>query len=321
MKVLITGASGFLGWTCAHAFSRSGIEVIGTSRDGSGMPRGVHGVALDLGDGGRKSADLISALKPDAVLHCAAMADPDACARDAWHAHLVNAVATGTLVRAAGAARAYCIYVSSDLVFGGDSPPYAESDAPNPLGPYMTSKAAGEQQATAASRNLLVARLALLYGRSGGRRQSFTEFLVDRLRAGEPVPLFSDQFRTPLEVTDAAGILQDLLRLQPVGLLHVGGPDRVSRLEHGLAVARSFGLDTNLCRPARVADLPHLAPRPRDVSLRIDRLVALLGRTPLGIREGCARMAHGPENAAEAAPPSESQPPLTENRPDQSVTT
>ena len=73
-------------------------------------------------------------------------------------------------------------------------------------------------------------------------------------------------------------------------MLHVGGPQRVSRHDHGVAVARALGLDDALCRPIRQADLPELGARPADVSLRIDRLRELLGREPLDVTAGCARL-------------------------------
>lgn len=166
-------------------------------------------------------------------------------------------------------------------------------------GPHLAARSAHGQQGgrggvtLAASPRFLVARTALLYGLAGGRKGCFTDAILARLRAGEAVPLFEDQHRTPLLVTDAARALVDLTARRPGGILHLAGPQRVSRLEHGLALARAFDLDLSLCRPTRVAELPGLAPRPADTSLRIDRLVALLGWSPLDVAAGCARLAEG----------------------------
>lgn len=291
--ILVTGAAGFLGWTVARELSGRGLEVVGTSRDGLGMPAGVRGVALSLDDGGGAGARLIHALRPETVVHAAAMGDADACARAPERADVVNRIASGALARAAAEAGAWLLYTSTDLVFDGRQAPYAENAAPAPMGPYMASKCAGEAEVLAAAPGALVARLALLYGRAGGRRGCFLEAVLRRLAAGEEVPLFTDQFRTPLHVADAAAILADLVRLRPAGLLHVAGPDRVSRFDHAQQAARACGLDTRGCRPVSIAELTHLAPRPRDVSMVIDRLVRLLGRTPWGIEEGCRRMRCG----------------------------
>lgn len=297
MRVLVTGAAGFLGWHVARELARRGDEVVGTSRDGAGMPDGVRGVALELADGGAAAARRVDELRPEAIVHCAAMGDPDACARDPEGARTVNAVASGALARAASSAGAWLLYVSTDLVFDGTTPPYAEGDPTHPLGPYMATKEAGERETLRASPTFLVCRTALLYGFAGGRKGGFTDAFARRWRAGEAVPLFVDQFRTPIEVGDAAELYADLVRQRPGGCLHLGGPERVSRYEHGRALADALGVAEELCRPARVEDLPGLAPRPADVSLKIDRLIGTLGRTPLGVVEGCRRAARAAGSA------------------------
>ncbi len=285
---LVTGASGFLGRALADELRARGRDVVGTSH---GHTPGF--VALSLDDGGRAAADLVRSLRPAAVVHLAAMSDPDACARDPGRAAQVNAAASGAIASAAAEVGAHLVFASTDLVFAGDRAPYAEDDPTGPLGPYMASKVAAEARVRAASPAHLVVRLALLYGPSRGTRPSFTDGLVARLRRGEPSTLFVDQWRTPLLVDDAAALLADLLERRAGGLLHLAGPERVSRHGHGVAIAAALGLDPALCRPARLADAP-IAPRPADASLRIDRLVGLLGRTPRGIGAGCLRLASSP---------------------------
>lgn len=289
--LFVTGAAGFLGHALARELVARGHAVVGTSRDGDGMPEGVEGVALSLDDGGEAGAQLIRTRRPSAVLHLAAMADADACARDPSAAQRVNVEATGRLAAAAAAVGARVVYTSSDLVFDGTRAPYGEDDAPAPLGPYMGSKADGERATLEAAPGALVARVALLYGLRRGRKGCFTDQLIERLRRAEPVRLFVDQHRTPLLVDDAAHLLADLLERGASGRVHVGGPERVSRLEHGVAIARAMGLDPGGCVPARMSDVAGLAPRPADVSLRIERLVELVGRSPLGVIEGCAALA------------------------------
>lgn len=292
--LLVTGAAGFLGHALARELVARGRQVVGTSRDGHGMPEGVEGLALSLDDGGHAAAELIRRRRPGAVLHLAAMADADACARDPAAAQRVNVEATGRVAAAAAAVGARVVYTSTDLVFDGTRAPYGEDDPIAPLGPYMASKAVGERATLeAAPGAALVARVALLYGLRRGRKGCFTDQLVERLRRAEPVRLFTDQHRTPLLVDDAAGLLVDLLERGATGVVHVGGPDRVSRHEHGVAIARALGLDPAGCVPSRMGDVAGLSPRPADVSLTIDRLVALVGRSPLGVTRGCARLGPG----------------------------
>lgn len=291
MSVLVTGASGYLGRAVAATLRARGRTVVGTSRSAGGAD-----VPLALDDGGRAAGELVRALRPAAVVHLAALSDADACAKDPALAERVNAAATAAIAAAAAEVGAQLVFASTDLVFAGDRAPYAEEDPTGPLGPYMASKVAAEAAVRAASPAFLVARLSLLYGPSAAARPSFTDALVARLRRGEPAPLFVDQWRTPLLVDDAATLLADLLERGAAGLLHLAGPERISRHAHGVAIATALGLDPALCRPARMRDAP-ISPRPADASLRIDRLIATAGWTPRGIAAGTLRVASSPSTS------------------------
>lgn len=291
MSILVTGASGYLGRAVTAALLARGRAVVGTSQ---GQAPGT--VPLSLEDGGRAGADLVRALRPAAVLHLAALSDADVCAKEPARAERVNATATAAIAAASLEVGAHLIFASSDLVFAGDRAPYAEEDPTGPLGPYMASKVKAELAVRAASPDFLVARLAMLYGPSAGARPSFTDGLVARLRKGEPSSLFVDQVRTPLLVDDAALLLADLVDLRAGGLLHLAGPERISRHAHGVAIATALGLDPALCRPTRLKDAP-ISPRPADTSMRIDRLVRVVGWTPRGIDAGCLRLASSPSTS------------------------
>jgi dTDP-4-dehydrorhamnose reductase len=289
-RILVTGASGYLGWELATELVRRGYEVLGTSRDGSGVPGGVRPNALQLTDPGAVQR-LVSELRPHAVFHTAALSAVGDCARDPGRACRVNAEASGELARAVADVGGWLLYTSTDLVFDGTRAPYGEADDRSPLGPYMWSKAKGEDRVLAASPDFLVARVALLYGRGGGRRRGgFYDQVVMQLRHGRPVGLFTDEHRTPLELRDAVSLLANLLQARPGGTLHLAGPDRISRHEHGVAAARTLGFDPALCVPITQDDRPDLGPRPQDVSLRIDRLRDLVGWEPAGVEAGCARL-------------------------------
>lgn len=289
--VLVTGGSGFLGWYLTRALLARGQETHGTSTDGAGLPAGVEPHPLSLDDGGAAGVALIERLRPAAVLHLAALSNADQCAREPERARRVNAEATGRLAAAAAEVAAYFVYTSSDLVFDGTAPPYVEDDPTAPIGDYMATKAAGEQAVLAANPAALVARTTLMYGVAGGRHGCFTDHVLAELRGGEPIRLFQDQHRTPLYVEDAARILCDLLELRPAGLLHLGGPQRVSRFEQGLALADALGIEQALCVPIDMHDIEGLAPRPADVSLNVDKLCGLIGRRPLDVAAGYAALA------------------------------
>ncbi|MGE0707840.1 MAG: NAD(P)-dependent oxidoreductase [Planctomycetota bacterium] len=296
-RALVTGAAGFLGHYVARALLARGWEVTGSSRDGAGLPCGVEPAPLSLEDGGRAAAALVAELRPELIVHLAAESDADACARDPERAVLLNAAASRALALAGKQLGARFLFSSTDLVFGGDAPPYREEDPPAPLGPYMASKAAAEALVLGVDPGALVLRVALLYGRRGGRKGSFTDALLARLARGEETPCFVDQRRTPIFVVDAAEAVTELAETDARGRLHLGGPERASRHEHAVALARACGLDPTLCRPTRVAEVAGLAPRPADVSLVTERLLALVSRPPRGIAAGAEAVAAQPAPA------------------------
>ncbi|MFQ5789930.1 MAG: SDR family oxidoreductase, partial [Acidobacteriota bacterium] len=179
-------------------------------------------------------------------------------------------------------------------VFDGRLSHYCETDEPGPVLEYGRSKLAGE----AAARDVLldravVVRLALLYGwglSQASRRRSFAARMLAEAKRGRSVWLFADQFRSPLYVEDAALGMVLILRTPRVPpLLHLGGPERLSRHQIGLAALEVFGLDPALAKATSMRDVPSRAARPVDVSLDIRR-ARRLGFDPRGVRQGFEAM-------------------------------
>jgi dTDP-4-dehydrorhamnose reductase len=235
-------------------------------------------------------AEAFQAARPSAVIHAAALARIADCVREPERARSVNALATARLAELCAAAGARLVFVSTDLVFDGEGAPYRESDEPAPLSAYGRAKAEGER-AVLAHAGHCVARLSLLYGPSLAGRPSFFDKQVSALRAGRPVKLFTDEWRTPLDLPTAARALLELAGNEVSGVLHLGGPERLSRHELGLLLAEALGADAALITPARRQDVPAAEPRPRDTSLDSSRWRGLFPALPWpGCREALRGM-------------------------------
>ncbi len=280
----VIGGTGFLGSHVVRATRAAGFRVVAIARR--------PGSAAD--DTAIRTIDVLNAvdleralvdLSPVAVVNCAALARIADCARDPSLARRMNAELPRFLARFAAERRVRLVQVSTDLVFGLHAAPrtgFAETDEPAPTSEYGATKLAGERAVTAANPAALVVRLPLLCGDSFGRGLGASDSVLAAVNRGERPRLFTDEWRTPLDASDAARALVELASTNHGGLLHVAGPERMTRFELGLRALRAHGrVDADLCVDAAVREGEH-ADRPADVALNADRARALL-RTPLPV--------------------------------------
>lgn len=153
MKVVVTGADGFVGRRLVPRLCSAGHTVVAALRPSASSdwqpPEGVAAVPLELTDD--QSVGRIAALGPEAVVHLAAVASGGDARRDPGHAWQVNAVGTARLaehlgrLRQAGSADPLLLLVSTAEVYGGGyATPRIETDPTEPCSPYAASKLGAE---------------------------------------------------------------------------------------------------------------------------------------------------------------------------------
>jgi dTDP-4-dehydrorhamnose reductase len=277
VRILVTGAGGVLGGRLAALLSERHSVVAG--RHQGPTPDGLETVPLDLLS--RASADeALSLSRAQAVLHAAALADPDRCEREVDAAVALNTGSSAMLARLCRSRGLRLVALSTDLVFPGDRPHWREDDRPAPLLAYGRTKLAGEEATLAECPSAVVARVTLVVGRGFGLRATASESIAWSLRRGQRVRLFTDQFRTPVDAESLSDALGRLLEGGAAGRFHLGGGERLSRHALGLRTARRLGLDEGLIDAVEAADHPSGAPRPADVSLDSSRASRELGWRP-----------------------------------------
>ncbi|MDX2228656.1 MAG: NAD(P)-dependent oxidoreductase [Leptolyngbyaceae cyanobacterium bins.349] len=280
MKLLVTGASGFLGWHLGQ-FAAQTWEVYGTGRSRSVNFPGVHPIQLDLTDFAAVKA-LFQDLQPDAVIHLAAQSQANVCEVQPEESYQLNVIASCNLAGLCADAQIPCVFTSTDLVFDGRNAPYRETDPVSPLNRYGEQKAQAEMGMLDRYPQAAICRMPLLFGDVPPHASSFLQPFIQTLREGKELRLFVDEFRTPVSGTTAAqGLLLALEQVQ--GLIHLGGKERFSRYEFGRLMVEILDLPAHGITACRQQDVKMAAPRPADVSLDSSKAFAL-GYQPPSIR-------------------------------------
>jgi dTDP-4-dehydrorhamnose reductase len=287
MRILVTGASGLLGLNLALSAARAGHLVFGTVKDHVLRTDAFRTIQTDLLVPGAVEG-LLDQTQPDWVIHCAAMANVDACEADPEQARKMNSELPAKLaadVARGGARHARLVHISTDAVFDGQRGGYTEEDAPNPLSVYARTKLEAEQQVREANPEAIIARVNL-FGWSLVGSRSLGEFFFYNLSAGKRVLGFTDVFFCPILANHIAPILLRMLEKQLSGLYHVVSSECASKYEFGVRVARRFDLDESLITPTSVAEAGLTAARSPNLTLRTDKLAAALGEPPPDLSTG-----------------------------------
>lgn len=269
MKILVTGGAGLLGHYVVAALLEAGYEVYATYHTRRGALEGARWVFLDLLDAGRVR-EVVEEVKPEVVIHAAAYTDVDSCEVDRDLAYRVNFLATAVLAKAASRLNSYFVYISTDYVFDGERGLYREEDAPRPVNYYGLSKLLGEAAVIASGENWAVVRVSGLYGVSPTGKKNFGVVALERLRKGEEVYAFYDQYLSPTYAYFLAYELKKFVERGLVGIFHVAG-ERASRYEFALTLAEALGASRELVKPMSMGEANLKAKRPRDSSLDVSK--------------------------------------------------
>jgi dTDP-4-dehydrorhamnose reductase len=265
MRLLLTGASGQLGGYLLRELQTFNASIAAWTGERTGEKFGVTWRPVDLANQDQVVTAFHDA-QPSLVIHAGAITSVVDCYHDPLRAEQVNGKATALLTQLAADARARILFTSTDLVFDGNKGSYREQDPPSPLSEYGRSKVAAEKPILEYSRGTVV-RVSLLYGPTLTGRPSFFDNLVESLRRGRSIPLFEDEWRTPLDLETAAQGIMGVADSDFVGLLHLGGPERLSRLEMGSRLAALIGCDPKVIVAAKRNSVKTAEPRPRDAAL------------------------------------------------------
>ena len=258
-KIMITGASGFLGSRAAEYF-RGKYEVMTPSH-----------IQLDITDE-KNVMRYFSEKKPDIVIHCAAVSDVGRCEREQELSWKINVSGSINIAKAAASVQTKCILCSSDQIYFGSSLNEAHKECEDviPYNLYGREKRKAEEECLRIDQDCVCLRLSWMYDVRSENKEEHGDFfrtLLPKLRAGEAVSYPVHDIRGITDVNEVIRNMEKVFDL-PGGVYNFGSPNEKNTYEILYGVFESVGLDLNLLQKNEEAFLTN----PRNISMNQDKL-------------------------------------------------
>lgn len=270
--LLITGVSGFLGWNLAKKFSKN-YEIFGVWLSKEIAIPGTKCIKTDITNL-KELNQLFEMVKPDLVIHCAAMSKPDECEINRDLSYRVNVLSSRWIAELSANSNSKLVFTSTDLVFDGETGNYSENCNLNPQSVYAEHKVRAELDLQTIYPQTTICRCPLMFGLAPSTADNQLPILLKQLADKQDITLFWDQFRSMASADSVSNGL--LIGLNNPGIiLHLGGKQRISRYQFGIEVAQAAGYPDTMIKQNSMFDNPVSAIRPRDVSLNSSKAFSL----------------------------------------------
>lgn len=288
MKFFVTGVGGQLGHDVMNELAKRGYEGVGSDvaaaysgiADGSAVTAMPY-ISLDITDADAVER-VLTQVKPDAVIHCAAWTAVD-MAEDDDKVSLVRRVNAGGTQNIANVCKKLdckMLYLSTDYVFDGQGTTPWQPDCRDykPLNVYGQTKLEGELAVANTLRKYFIVRIAWVFGLNG---KNFIKTMINVGKTHDTVRVVNDQIGTPTYTLDLARLLVDMCETEKYGYYHAtneGG--YISWYDFCCEFYRQYGLTTKVIPVTTQEYGLSKAARPMNSRLDKHKLVEA-GFTPL----------------------------------------
>ena len=257
MRILVTGASGQLGYDVERELERRGIEHLGTSSR-----------ELDITD--REAVErLMAAYRPDAAIHCAAYTKVDLAEDEPERCWAVNADGTRNLAAACREIGAKMLYISTDYVFPGTGEQFRRTDDPvSPVNTYGRSKLAGELAVQSLLETYFIVRISWVFGKNGN---NFVKTMLRLAETRTELTGVCDQIGSPTYTADLAPLLCDMVQTERYGVYHATNEGTCAWSEFAEAIFELAGRQV-VVHPIPTSAYPTRAARPLNSRMSKERL-------------------------------------------------
>ncbi len=254
MKIMVTGSTGLLG--------QAVVRVL------RGQNHEVHAVSLkdfDITDAKATRAAIL-ALRPEAIIHCAAYTAVDNAENDIARCMAVNAQGALHIARAAREVGAKLVYISTDYVFPGEgTAPYEATALPRPLNIYGLSKAQGEAAIRGVMSRFFILRTSWLFGPGGA---NFVRTIRRLSQENSALRVVADQVGAPTYAPDLARLIAQMVVTERYGVYHATNEGECSFAGFAAAILRATG---SKCHVTPISTEEYGAPARRPKNSRLSK--------------------------------------------------
>ena len=239
--ILITGASGMLGATLVNLWNEKYLVYATAGNDF------LHNSAKIFKKFNLKTKDyksLYNWIKPDVIVHCAALTSHEYCQSNPKEAKLVNGDSVKKLTEVFPEAK--LIFISTDAVFPLKTHLANEKIKTAPVTVYGKSKELGEKYVLNLAKNGCIVRTTIVGNNINPGKQSFAEWIINSVKSGKNITLYADTIFTPISIWHLAKELEWVIENKVPKILHIAGREIVSKYDFGYNLCKELNLNLSL---------------------------------------------------------------------------
>ncbi|MBA4701154.1 MAG: dTDP-4-dehydrorhamnose reductase [Ruminococcus sp.] len=257
MKVLVTGATGQLGYDVMNELKKRGHTGVGTNTK-----------EMDITDA-EKVEQVITAAGVEAVIHCAAYTAVDAAEDNEELCRKVNVIGTENIAKVCKVNNLKMMYISTDYVFDGQGErPWEPEDERHPLNVYGQSKYEGELAVETNVEKYFIVRISWVFGLNG---KNFVKTMLNLGKTKDEISVVNDQTGSPTYTYDLARLLVDMIETECYGRYHATNEGLCTWYEFACEIFRQSGIDIKV-NPVTSDKFPAKAKRPFNSRMNKDKL-------------------------------------------------
>jgi dTDP-4-dehydrorhamnose reductase len=286
MKILVIGGSGVIGYNLIKYLKN--IHDIHYTFLTNKISE-YNGHKLNIIDK-KNTVNLINKIKPDIVIHTAALTNVDRCETEKQLADSINIEGTKNIVEGAKKSKSKIIFLSTSAVFSGNKKENFEEDHTDPISNYGITKVIGEEIVQKSNLPYLILRTDQPYGwHEKWQHTNSVKRVIDTIKSGKMLKENSDWYNTPTYVPDFVRVTAKLIQNNETGIFHLVGPDFINRYDWALLIIKKFNLKKEMIESINSKEL-NLAVIRSNVKLNNKKINKKTGMVFLGIKDGLIDM-------------------------------